>query len=283
MNKKFSRRGFVKASTIGLLATGTVLYAGRIITQPPETELPNPYPVLPDKKPVIAPPNNGTHFFNNYQYNMVATLAAIIIPTDEEPGATEAGVVDYIDRLVAQSSKKQTQYVKGLNWTDNLSQKEYGKDFLSLKVKEQVRLLRLIDETESMYHRPVYNLIERIYKKADVIWDGLFGVGNSLGFFDKIRRDVFYGYYSSPISWKVIGYYGPPQPIGYPDHFKPPSATNYIDTVRQIDSNTCQSCHFDELQKDNHKNSDNISFIYLLSKFKCMNCHKSHFPLQGGK
>ncbi len=273
----------MKVSSIGLLATGAIVYGGTIITRPLEKELPNPYPVLPDRKPVIAPPTNSTRFFNDHQYIMVATLAAIIIPTDEEPGATEAGVVDYIDRLVAQSKKKQTEYVKGLNWTDNLSQKEYGKNFLSLKVKEQIRLLRLIDEAESMYYRPVYNLIERIYKKVDIIWDNLFGIGDITGFFKKIRRDVFYGYYSNPISWKVVGYYGPPQPIGYPGYFKPPSVTNYIDTVRQIDNNTCQGCHFDELQKDNHKDGNNISFSNLLSKFKCTNCHKSHFPLQGEK
>ena len=119
MSKKSSRREFIKASAIGLLATGVTISIGRIIAQPPDMKLPNPYPVLPNKKPVIKSTNNDTLFFNDHQYAMVATLAAIIIPTDEDPGATEAGVAGYIDKFVTQFPKRQSQYVKGLKYIDN--------------------------------------------------------------------------------------------------------------------------------------------------------------------
>jgi len=39
---------------------------------------------------------------------LAAVLAALIIPTDEDPVATEAGVVNYIDRIVSESEQKQT-------------------------------------------------------------------------------------------------------------------------------------------------------------------------------
>jgi hypothetical protein len=36
-------------------------------------------------------------FFDEYQYAIVRAACARLIPTDQDPGATEAGVVDYID------------------------------------------------------------------------------------------------------------------------------------------------------------------------------------------
>src|SRR5580658_9214708 len=36
-------------------------------------------------------------FFDEQQYAIVQAACARLIPTDEDPGATEAGVVDYID------------------------------------------------------------------------------------------------------------------------------------------------------------------------------------------
>lgn len=36
-------------------------------------------------------------FFDEWQYAVVQAACARLIPTDEQPGATEAGVVDYID------------------------------------------------------------------------------------------------------------------------------------------------------------------------------------------
>ena len=36
-------------------------------------------------------------FFDEYQYAIVQAACARLIPTDQDPGATEAGVVDYID------------------------------------------------------------------------------------------------------------------------------------------------------------------------------------------
>src|SRR5271166_3475485 len=39
-------------------------------------------------------------FFDDHQYAVVRAACARLIPTDDDPGATEAGVVDYIDGLL---------------------------------------------------------------------------------------------------------------------------------------------------------------------------------------
>ncbi|HMD47167.1 MAG TPA: gluconate 2-dehydrogenase subunit 3 family protein [Acidimicrobiales bacterium] len=39
-------------------------------------------------------------FFDDHQYAVIQAACARLIPTDQDPGATEAGVVDYIDGLL---------------------------------------------------------------------------------------------------------------------------------------------------------------------------------------
>jgi hypothetical protein len=271
MSRKFTRRQFIKTSAVGIAAAGSVMAAGKILSGPADPDLPHPYPVMPDKKPVIPAPAKPPVFFNDHQYSLVAALAALIVPADEGPGAVEAGAAGYIDRMVFESEKKQKEYAEGLEWIEETSQKQYGKNFLDLTVKEQIDLLIAIDEAETKINRRVSKLIDRINRKIDELWSDVFGVGNSNGFFKIIRTDVFYGYYSNPISWKVVGFYGPPQPAGYPDYSKPPSSDNYISTIRPVNNKICQNCHFDQLEKKGHKAHNN-----------CRDCHEPHFPLQGG-
>jgi hypothetical protein len=272
MSKKLTRREFIKISAIGLATTGAAAATARIIAIPPDTGLPDPYPGVPPQKPIIPSPGSSTRFFSEHQYALVATLAALIVPTDEDPGATEAGVVDYIDELVAQSEREQPTYVDGLAWLDEFSQEKQDKDFLSLDVREQIDLLRSAYEADAMRNRSISGFLERVDRKIEKIWDDVFGVGNvPRRFLRQIRRDVFFGYYSNPIGWKVVGYYGPPQPVGYPDYAEPPSAANFTGTVRPIEDETCRSCHFDQTVKEDHVDST-----------ECTACHTPHIPSEEG-
>jgi gluconate 2-dehydrogenase gamma chain len=265
MSRRITRRKFIKISGGSLLAVGVGVSTGRIIALPPDMELPEPYPELLRERPSIPTRGSNVSFFNDHQYTLVATLAALIVPTDEDPGATEAGVVDYIDRLVAESKSKQTVYVMGLEWLDGVSRERYGRDFLGLAPREQIELLQSIDNASSMRKRYVSNFIERVDRKIDKIWDDLFGIGKNSSFFRVIREDVFHGYYSNPISWDVVGYFGPPQPNGYPDFAEPPSGTKYTGAASPINNGTCQKCHFDQKRKKSHR-----------KKIECMECHSIH-------
>ena len=40
-------------------------------------------------------------------------------------------------------------------------------------------------------------------------------------FFEATRRDAFRFYYARPESWAALGFDGPPQPTGFPDHAGP--------------------------------------------------------------
>lgn len=271
MSKKLTRRDFIKISAVGLAATGTLVAIGRLVAEPPNMKLPDMYPVLPGKKPSLPQYNKNARFFNEHQYASVAALASIIVPTDEEPGATEAGVVDYIDGLVAGSKDMQAVYADGLPTMDGFSQRKHNKKFLDLEIKEQIDLLSSIDSAEAMRRRRVSNFIKRVDRKIDTLWDDFFGVGEDMiRFFRKVREHVFYGYYSNPVSWKVVRYYGPPQPVGYLDFAQPPSG-HYEVAVRPVSDKACQHCHFDQTKKTTHKKSS-----------ECTKCHTSHFDAHGG-
>ena len=269
MSKKLSRGQFIKKSAAGLAFAGAAVAMGKILYQSSAEDLPNPYPVLPDKKPAIPSFEGKPLFFNIQQYNIIAALAALIIPTDDTPGASEAGVASYIDRMVAVSENKQKIYIEGLEWVDNTAKKQYGNNFIELAVKEQIELLMAIDETESKINRRVSGYIDRVNRKIDELWIDVFGGGDSNRFFHVVRQDVFYSYYSNPVSWPVIGYYGPPQPAGYLDYGEPPSSEKYISTIRPMKNNICQNCHFDQLEKKDHKDQSD-----------CLDCHEIHFPFQ---
>lgn len=269
MSNNIYRRQFIKKSAIGILGAGATVMLGKFVLSPPDMGLPDPYPELPRRKPDIPPYNDKSRFFDEHQYAVVATLAALIVPADDDPGATEAGVVDYIDSLVAESEKKQAVYVKGLKWLDDLSHERYGsgKAFLSLGLKEQIDLLRLIDETHSMRTRQVSSFLQQVDRKINKIWDDLFGVGKNSKFFAVIHVDVIRAYYSSPVSWKAVGYFGPPQPVGYPDFAYPPSPANYTSSIRLIRNTSCKNCH----EKGKHPRGGVIDH-------SCKTCHRPHSP-----
>ncbi len=243
--------------------------AGEFVLDSSFEELPNPYPVMPDNKPEILSPSTPPVFFNDHQFTMVSAIAALIVPTDDDLGAAEAGVAGYIDELVAGSESNQKRYVNGLKWINDVSLDQYGKDFLHLKVNEQIELLIAIDESEARIYSAASGFFDRINRSMAAFWSRFFGVGISSNFFSLIRRDVFFGYYSSPLSWKVVGYYGPPQPLGYPEHSTPPSPVNYIDTIRPVTNDTCRNCHFDVLEQHDNNDQD-----------ECMECHDPHSPIE---
>ncbi len=162
-------------------------------------------------------------YFTAHQYALVSVLASHIVPSDDTPGATEAKVVDFIDRQVVNSSEKQKIYSDGLNKLDQYCKTNHGKNFLSLSSKQQYQIL---DDVYNIYYQrreKTGGFFGNVKRKAYRIWDDMFSLGHLVGFFKTLRRDTLEGFYSHPVGWKVAGYYGPPQPLGYPDYSDAPS------------------------------------------------------------
>jgi len=84
-------------------------------------------------------------FFKPEQFATVNLLAETILPTDDDPGAKEAKVGDYIDFVVFSAREfepsMQREWIEGLTFLDGVSQKQFGKPFHSASATDRVKLL----------------------------------------------------------------------------------------------------------------------------------------------
>lgn len=120
-----------------------------------------------------------------------------LLPADRwSPSATGLGV----DALLAAKAARDAGYrrllVDGCGRLDRGARRLGGRDFAALPERRREALVTLIAMA-----RP--GSAQRI-------------------FFETTRSDAFVYYYARPESWAGLGYDGPPQPNGYPDHASPP-------------------------------------------------------------
>jgi gluconate 2-dehydrogenase gamma chain len=74
-------------------------------------------------------------------------ICSQIIPTDHDPGAHEAGVVNYIDLQLATHFKQHRQtYRRGLATTDGISLSRHGLAFANLPFARQTEVLREVQK-----------------------------------------------------------------------------------------------------------------------------------------
>ena len=66
----------------------------------------------------VRPATYTPQFFSADEYATVERLAEIIVPSDEGPGAREAGVSEFVDFMAASNPKMQYPFRYGLTWLD---------------------------------------------------------------------------------------------------------------------------------------------------------------------
>jgi len=148
-------------------------------------------------------------FFTVDEARALAAIADQIIPSDQNPGASWAGVVNYIDRqLCGPFQYLQKTYREGLAAVDQTSRSVHGKLFADLESQQQIELLHVIEQG----HVPAS------------IWSQT----SSADFFRFVLDHTMQGYYGDPrhggnregVSWKMLGI--PYPPIRGRVLFKPP-------------------------------------------------------------
>lgn len=84
-------------------------------------------------------------FFTAEEWETVRVLADIIIPRDERSGsATEAGVPEFMDYILSESSTQQTPIRGGLAWLDRESRERWSRPFRALAEGERTVILDAI-------------------------------------------------------------------------------------------------------------------------------------------
>jgi gluconate 2-dehydrogenase gamma chain len=129
-------------------------------------------------KPAVYRPQ----FFTVAEYAMVERLAEIIIPSDNTPGAKEAGVAEFIDFMVASDPEPQYSFRTGLAWLNAHSEQADGKRFVELTPEQRTSLLEPLGFKDKA--RP--------------------GEETGRRFFAMMREYTVTGFYSSEIGFKEL-------------------------------------------------------------------------------
>jgi len=135
-------------------------------------------------------------FFTLAQAQAVEAICAQLIPADQDPGAKEAGAVNFIDLQLSKRFKKhRAVYVQGLEAVDAASHSKFGGRFVELTTERQVEVLNTVEEDSKV-------------------------------FFDLIVAHARQGFYGDPrhggnrnmVSWKMVGL--PFPPVRGREHYK---------------------------------------------------------------
>jgi hypothetical protein len=121
-------------------------------------------------------------FFSAPDYAIIARLTELIIPSDETPGAREAGVGEFVDFMVAHDAEQQPPMRAGLSWLTDRCQREFSRPFLELKESRQTSLLEPLAYTAK--HLP--------------------GEESGQEFFRRLRDLTVMGFYSSPVGYREL-------------------------------------------------------------------------------
>ena len=180
MSKEISRREFFAR---------TALYGGSVMVA---LHMPRPRALQAaqeSSEPLVLSPK---------QWSTVEAITGRIIPTDDDPGAIEAGCVNFIDKALAhEDSALRAQYEVGLSGVDAVAKRRFDKRFVELGASQQDEILAALEDGN-----------------ADGWPDGNV---RSQQFFETVRLHAIYGFLADPryggnrsyVGWKLMGYPGP--------------------------------------------------------------------------
>lgn len=234
------RTGGVAAVAVGA-ASGTAIVGGEAITQDAPPAAPYEYAFEGVPETPLEPPEPQLQALTEQEAAVVEALAARILPgTPEDPGAREAGVLWYIDALLAYNSGiHEATYTAGpwartytgdeppgpddaeTIWVhaDEIHRYGYQAPFSPLQVY-QIAVGAIDAHARREYGAGVAELGE--VDQDRVIWDMLdesidgFDRFSPIAFFRTLRRHVSEGMFSDPgyggnrglVGWKLVGFPG---------------------------------------------------------------------------
>jgi len=144
----------------------------------------------------------GWEFLSDAQARTLKAICDQIIPKDDFPSASEAGVLNYIDRqLVRHYRPHQDAYRDGLEQAEAHSRKRFGKVMSELATGDQLAVVTDLERDHD-------------------------------AFFEMVRNHTLEGYYGSPrhggnrdeASWRMLGLDSPPL-LGRAQYDLPPDVS----------------------------------------------------------
>lgn len=130
----------------------------------------------------------GWEFLSDDQARTLTVLCDQIVPADAFSSASQAGVLNYIDRQLARAYRRHRDaYRDGLLHAEEMSRKRFGRELSALSSEQQFEVVGLIEQQDPT-------------------------------FFSLLRNHTMQGYYGSPrhggnrdaVSWRMLGQDEPP-------------------------------------------------------------------------
>jgi gluconate 2-dehydrogenase gamma chain len=134
----------------------------------------------------VRPATYTPRFFSAEEYTTLARLTEIIFPSDDGPGAREAGVSEFVDFMVASNPKIQYPFRYGLTWLDAHASAIHGATFRALDPAQQTGLL------EPLAYRARHRA----------------GEEEGRAFFKMLRDYTLMGFYTSKVGLQQLDYPG---------------------------------------------------------------------------
>jgi len=137
------------------------------------------------------PEQSALKTLNPHQNEMVTTIAEIIIPQTDTPGAKAARVNEFIDLILTEwyDAEEKSIFLDGLADVDARARDLVGKDFVAIAEKQQVELLQALDD-EVAALRAETNMRRRRNRPPE------------RNFFFMIKQLTLVGYYTSQIGFE---------------------------------------------------------------------------------
>jgi gluconate 2-dehydrogenase gamma chain len=183
-------------------------------------------------------------FFDDFQRRTIEAAMARIIPTDHEPGASEAGTIEFLDRYLcgidyvyarpdgsgfarlggkrAEAWRQRIEivrekYLEGIEELNQRSRAEFGNDFAELAPDQQDAILTTMERPVRDQERareeeqavagftPPEPALQQIAAEIDLDFFPLLVLHTRQGFL----ADPIYGGNRDRVGWDVIGFPGP--------------------------------------------------------------------------
>jgi gluconate 2-dehydrogenase gamma chain len=147
------------------------------------------------KPKVLTPHHNET----------VTTIAELIIPQTDTPGARAARVNEFIDEVLADAVPGiRNKFLNGLSWIDQRSRSRYGVDFIGATTEQQVALLTPLGRPVQAA-APAKREKESAYVPAEPLQQDRAAAPPdqvALDFFESMKSLTITGYYTSEVGMK---------------------------------------------------------------------------------
>ena len=180
---QFSRRVFVTRISLG--GTGIVLVGG-CKKEPPISAS----AAAPVNKALAQPQTSSHQTFTNDEWATLSSAVDRIVPNDGDPGALDANVPEYIDRILQpeQLAQMRENFVPGLAALDRRSTRMFNAPFAAVKPNQQDEILTLFKNSPE--------------KSGEYRWYEMLVVLTLEGFLG----DPSYGGNKGEVGWKLIGF-----------------------------------------------------------------------------